>query len=153
MNLAKFVIGLFGMACVFALASQPMAGGHSVVEKREAAMGTVGKSTGAIGDMLKGKTEFDAATANAALVAMRGAVEGFGELYPADSQGETTNKYLASPAVFNDPDGFNAEIAKFEAALDAAISANPQSKEVLGASFGAIGGSCKSCHEGYRVQQ
>ncbi len=116
-------------------------------------MGVVGKSTGTIGDMLKGAKAFDAVAANEALAAMRAAVEGFGDLYPDGTEGQTSNKFLAGPKVWTDRAGFEAEIAKFEAALDAAIAANPQDQAALGAAFGAVGGSCKSCHEGYRIQQ
>ncbi|MFK7744786.1 MAG: cytochrome c [Roseobacter sp.] len=138
---------------VAALATQPNAAGHSPTEKREAIMSDVGKSTKTIGDMLKGTTDFDAAAANAALVSMREGVEGFVDLYPEGTEGETTNKYLAAPAVWTDRAGFEAESAKFEAALDTAIAANVQDKEALAAVFGAVGQSCRSCHEGYRVQK
>lgn len=153
MKPATLLASIFSLICIFGLATQPLAGGHSVVEKREAAMKTVGQSTGTIGDMLKGKTSFDAASANAALGAMRDAASGFSELYPEGSQGQTSNKYLASDKVWSDRAGFEAEITKFESAINAALTANPQDKESLGAVFGAIGGSCKSCHEGYRVQR
>ena len=145
--------GLLSIAAVLALATQPMADGHSPVEQREAAMGTIGKNIGMIGKMLKGETDFDAATANASLVAMRDAIEGFEDLYPDGTQGETSNKYLASDKVFTDRDGFAAEVTKMEDALDAAIAANAQDQASLGAVFGPVGGSCKSCHEGYRAQQ
>ena len=61
-----FSAAMLGFAITAVVATQPMAGGHSPVEKREAAMGVVGKSTGAIGDMLKGEKPFDAAMANQA---------------------------------------------------------------------------------------
>ena len=141
------------VAAVIGFATAPNAGGHSPVEKREAAMGTVGQSTGTIGKMLKGETAFDAAAANAALAAMRAAVEGFADHYPDGTQGETTNPFLASDAVWSDRAGFEAEVVKFQGALDAAIAANPQDKGALGAAFGAVGGSCKSCHEGYRIKK
>ena len=148
-----FSAAMLGFAITAVVATQPMAGGHSPVEKREAAMGVVGKSTGAIGDMLKGEKPFDAAMANQALADMRAAVEGFADLYPEGTEGETTNRFLASPAVWSDRAGFEAELAKFQDALDAAIAADAQDQGALGAAFGPVGQSCRSCHEGYRTRQ
>ena len=74
-------------------------------------------------------------------------------MYPEGTQGQTSNKYLASDKVWSDRAGFDAEIDKFQASLDAAIAANPQDQASLGATFGAVGGSCKSCHEVYRIQK
>lgn len=144
---------VLGATLAGVVATNLMAGGHSPVEKREAAMGTVGKSTGAIGDMLKGEKPFDAAMANAALADMRAAVENFADYFPDGSEGETTNEFLASPAVWTDRAGFEAEITKFKTALDAAIDANPQDQAALGAAFGPVGQSCRSCHEGYRARK
>ncbi len=153
MKKSHLTIPAIATAAVLAFATHPMAGGHSPVEKREAAMGVVGKSTGTIGDMLKGATDFNAEASLAALVAMRDAVAGFETYYPDGTQGETTNKFLASDKVWTDAAGFKAEVAKFQGAIDAAIAANPQDKAALGAAFGAVGGSCRSCHQGYRVQK
>ena len=148
-----FSAGVLGTAIAAVVATSLVAGGHSPVEKREAAMGVVGKSTGTIGDMLKGEKPFDAEMANAALADMRAAVEGFADLYPEGTEGETTNRFLASPAVWSDRAGFEAELVKFQNALDAAIDANPQDQAALGAAFGTVGQSCRSCHEGYRSRQ
>lgn len=129
------------------------AGGHSPLEKREAAMKVMGGSAGTIGEMLKGTTDFDAAKANAALVAMSEALVGFGDHFPEGTEAAGTNRFAAGPNIWSDRAGFEAEIAKFDAAIDAAIAANPQDKASLGAAFGVIGQSCQSCHEGYRVRQ
>lgn len=152
MNKGIFSAAVLGVTIAVVAATQPMAGGHSPVEKREAAMGVVGKSTGLIGDMAKGEKPFDAAMANQALADMRAAAEGFADLYPEGTEGETTNKFLAAPAVWTDRAGFEAELTKFQDALDAAIEANPQDQAALGAAFGPVGQSCRSCHEGYRLR-
>lgn len=149
----KFIqTGILSFALAFGFAAPSISGGHSPVEKREAAMSSVGKASKTIGEMLKGTTDFDAASANAALVAMREASEGFSDLYPAGTEGQSSNKFLASEKVWTDAAGFTAENAKFQMALDAAISANPADKASLAAAFGTVGGSCKSCHQGYRIK-
>lgn len=150
---AKFLLPLAGVLAIGAGIGAAIADGHSEVEQREAAMKVVGKSTGTIGKMLKGETEFSADEANTALAAMKEAATGFGDLFPDGTELQGSNEFKAAPAIWTDGDGFSAEVVKFAGAIDAAIAANPQDKAALGAVFGTIGQSCKSCHEDYRVKQ
>jgi len=129
------------------------ADGHDPVAAREAAMKTVGGSTRTLGGMVKGEVEFDAAKANAALVAMKEAAAGFDDLFPDGTELQGSNEFKAAPAIWTDRGGFSAEVVAFAAAVDAAVAANPQDQAALGAVFGAIGKSCGSCHESYRVKQ
>ncbi|NNU81210.1 cytochrome c [Halovulum dunhuangense] len=145
--------------CVFAslaavgAASFAVAEAHDPVALREAKMTTVGQSTQIVGDMLRGNTPFDAAAANAALVAMRDAAQGFGELFPEGTELAGSNKDAAAPAIWENRADFDAEIAKFDAALEAAVAAEPQDMEALAAAFGPVGQGCRSCHQNYRVER
>ncbi|WP_157966284.1 c-type cytochrome [Oceanibium sediminis] len=130
-----------------------MAGGHTPVEQREAKMKAVGENTGIVGNMLRGKTDFDAEAANAALVAMREAAGGFNELFPEGTEGAGSNEFAAGPKIWSDRAGFDAEYAKFIGAIDAAVAAEPQDMAALGAAFGPIGQECKACHETYRMKK
>lgn len=153
MNHKLFSGTAFCTVAFFGLATAPFAGGHSTVEKREAAMNVVGQTTETLGKMLKGDIDFDAAAAAAALAQMQAAVDGFADLYPDGTQGQTSNAFLASDAVWSDRAGFEAQVAKFKGAIDAAVAAAPADKAALGAAFGPIGGSCRSCHQGYRTRK
>lgn len=126
------------------------AGGHSPIEKRQAAMKTIGGSTKTIGDMLKGSTAFDAAKANAAMAAMQGAMAGFGDYFPEGSESATSE---AAPAIWTDRAGFDAVLAKFKADIDAGVAAAPGDQAGVQAAFGQIAANCKTCHQGYRVKK
>ena len=109
----------------------------------------VGASMGTLGKIAKGEMEYDAAAVLASFTTMREAAGNFGDLFPEDSKegGETT----ASPKIWEDMDGFKAQLAKFEGDLDAAITAAPADKDSFMAAFGPVAGNCKACHETYRV--
>ncbi len=138
---SAIVIGSFGLS---------VAGGHLAYEQRQAAMKTVGKSAKTIGDMLKGQTEFDAAAANAALVAMRDAVQPYGDLFPEGSEHPESE---AAPAIWSDRTGFDTVLAAFKEDLDAAVAAAPQDQAGMGAAFGAVAENCGTCHKGYRIKK
>lgn len=126
------------------------AGGHSPLEKRQAAMKVVGGSTKTIGDMLKGSTDFDAAKANAAMVAMQEAVAEYGTYFPEGSDAPTSE---AGPAIWTDRAGFDAVLAKFQADIAAGVDAAPTDQASVGAAFGAIAANCRTCHTSYRVKK
>lgn len=127
-----------------------MAGGHSPVEKRQAAMKAVGGGTKTIGDMLKGATAFDAAKANAALATMQAAAADFGNHFPDGSEAADSE---AGPKIWSDRAGFDAVLAKFQSDLNAAVSAAPQDQAGVQAAFGQVASNCRTCHEGYRVKK
>lgn len=104
-----------------------------------------------IGGMLKGAVEFDAAAAMESLKIWQGIGQEFGDLFPAGT--ETGHDTEARPTVWTDREGFDEELSKFNAAVDAAIKANPNSLTELKSAAGPIFKSCKSCHEGYRVEK
>lgn len=130
--------------------SLSFAGGHSPVEKRQAAMKTVGGGTKTIGDMLRGNTEFDAARANAALVAMRDAVAPFESYFPEGSDAANSE---AGPKIWSDHAGFVTVLTSMQTDLNAAVDANAQDKAGIGAVFGKVASNCKTCHETYRVKK
>ena len=149
-RLRSCVLGAFA---ALAAMSTAQADGHDPVAAREARMTTVGQSTKVVGDMLRGNAPFDAEAANAALLAMRDAAQGFGDLFPEGTELAGTNEDAAGPAIWENRAGFDAEVAKFEGALVAATEAAPQDMEALGAAFGPVGQSCRSCHQNYRVER
>jgi cytochrome c556 len=121
------------------------------VEARQQSMKAVGKATGVVAGMLRGRADFDAMAANAALADMRAAVEGYDTLFPEGSQ--AFDRSEAGPTIWSDRADFEMKVAAFKSDIDAAIAANPQSLEALGASFGAIGQNCRVCHEAHRVDR
>ncbi|MEQ6247952.1 cytochrome c [Sulfitobacter sp. HNIBRBA3233] len=143
------LVGLAATATVAMAASHSQKGLEDAVKARHAQMQMVGYHTGMLGAIAKGEAEFDAqivsaAAANlAALATMERAT-----LWIEGSEQGAVEGSRAKAEIWSDPDGFAAKFGDlekaalaFEGAADAAA---------VGAAMGALGGSCKGCHETYR---
>ena len=104
----------------------------------------------AIGGMLKGEAPFDAEEVQEALRVFQVAANEFGDLFPEGT--ETGHDTEARETIWTDREGFNAELKDFGAAVEQAIAANPQDLASLKPAVGPVLKQCKSCHEGYRVE-
>ena len=110
------------------------------------------KDVGVLVKMVKGEAAFDAAAVLAALTALNGNVQKIdvAASFPAGSdKGDTT----ASPKIWEDMAGFQAEVDKFKAVTAAAAAAPAQDLDALKAQVGAIGQTCASCHQTYPHQE
>jgi cytochrome c556 len=119
------------------------------ISERKALMKSNGASAGALTKMAKGEAPYDAAAVVAAFQTVNDNMKKFGDLFPPGSDKGDTK---ASPKIWEDMDGFKAEIAKLIAATDAAIAAAPKDKEALGPLLGQAGAVCGECHQKYRLQ-
>lgn len=144
------VIGIITALFLLFPLSQAMAG-DSPQEQRHELMEDSKDVAKTIGGMLKGEVEFDAGAAMEGFKVWQGIGEDFGGLFPAGT--ETGHDTEARPTIWTDRAGFDEELAKFNTAVDAAIKANPTSLAELKPAAGLIFKSCKSCHEGYRVEE
>lgn len=116
---------------------------HLMEETRDAAK--------VIGGMLKEQQPFDAEAAMAAFDVWKKTATEVGDLFPEGSGiGHETE---AKVTIWTDRDGFNEQMADFGTAVDAAISASPDSLEALKNAAGPVFNTCKGCHEGYRVEK
>lgn len=145
------IISIASLAVVSGLGAVQAA--DDPVAIRQAVMSSVGAAAGLGGGMMKGEIAYTPAAGKAAISAMRAASLSFGDYFPDGSDGGTTE---AAPAIWSDRAGFDAQTAKFAAATEAAAAASgksgPADVEAFKAAFGPIFGTCKSCHEGYRVK-
>ena len=137
------------VAALIAFSSFAVAGDNPQLE-RQAAMKEVRDGAKVLGAMLKGERDYDAAAAMESLQTWQSVAASVGDLFPAGSEtGEDTE---AAPAIWEDRDGFDAALAAWSDAIDAAIAANPatldDAKPVVGAAFG----KCKDCHDTYRIE-
>jgi cytochrome c556 len=104
-----------------------------------------------IGGMMKGAEPFDAEAAMGAFKVWKNTAETAGDLFPEGSGvGHDTE---AKVTIWTDRAGFEAQLADFNSAVDAAIAANPDSLEDLKTAAGPVFNACKNCHEGYRVEK
>ena len=84
--------------------------------------------------------------------ALKAIADGLGNHWPEGSGHETGIEDMEARAeIWTDAEGFAAQIAKFQeatTALHAAAEAGDMA--AVGEALGAVGGSCGSCHDGYR---
>jgi cytochrome c556 len=139
-------------SALFALICLPLAAAaSSPQEQRHELMEDVGGGAKTIGKMLEGETAFDAAAAMEALQTWDDAAGRFGDLFPAGS--ETGYDTEAKATIWTDRAGFDAALAAWSDAVDAAIAAAPQDLESLKGAAGPVFKQCKACHEEYRVDK
>jgi cytochrome c556 len=126
----RFKILLAGLALTLGAASMAQ-GADDVLAQRQALMKANAGAAKTIFQMVQGKEPFDAAAAQAAFEKLAADMKIVPTLFPEGSdQGKTT----ASPAIWQDKAGFDALAA-------------------IKASATAVGGSCQSCHEKFRIKK
>jgi cytochrome c556 len=116
--------------------------------EREKVMKAIGGAMGALGGMAKGEVPYDAAAAEAAKTALVTAAGGVAAAFEAQGGEDATSE--AKPEIWTSWDDF---VKKADALTAAATAADVSSAEAIGASMGAIGGTCKDCHTTYRVMK
>lgn len=104
-----------------------------------------------IGGMVKAEQPFDAEAAMAALETWKRTATEAGDLFPEGS--DTGHDTEAKSTIWTDRAGFDAKLENFNTQVDAAIAANPDTLEALGAVAGPVFKACKACHDGYRVEK
>ena len=115
---------------------------------REEVMEEIGGAMGTLGGMAKGEVAYDAAAAEAAKAKI---IEEAGAIATEfATQGEADPASEAKPEIWTSWDDF---LKKADALKAAASAADVSSAEAIGASLGAIGGTCKDCHTAYRVMK
>ena len=120
---------------------------NPVVKARMETMDTIRVNTGILGNMASGKTAFDPAAATAAKTALAAAAAQIVAKFEANEDDPVSE---AAPAIWQDFAGFTA---KAEALVTAAEAMDVASLEGVKAGMGAVGGSCKACHEAYRAKK
>lgn len=142
----KFVLA------VAALALTTSAAFADIIADRKAGMKQNAQYVGVLAKMAKGEADFDAAAVQAALTALSNNVQkiDIAVSFPVGSdQGDTT----ASPKIWEDAAGFQAQMDKFKAVTAAAAAAPAQDLDGVKAQLGTIGQVCASCHQAYRIKK
>ena len=118
---------------------------------RQSYFALVGMTFGPMGDMVKGKIEwnsdqFSAWANDLAAVSSVSVERGFA---PGSDKGKTR----AKPAIWENPDDFAEKLAAFRteaAALAVAVKTGDQAAAT--AQFKKTGGTCKACHDEYKAR-
>ena len=127
---------------------------EDVIATRQALMDNNGSAAGLAGAMLKDQIPYAPVAGKAVIVALRSTALAYGDYFPEGSADPARSH--ASPKIWEDAAGFQAELAKFQtataAALEAAGKDGPPDKAAFAAAVQPVLGSCKSCHEGFRTE-
>ncbi|MBS3651971.1 cytochrome c [Pseudaminobacter sp. 19-2017] len=126
-------------------------GATGIIAARMTVMAEMAKSMKAIGESLDGRREFNAGAALAAARALHQNCHIASEQFPT---GTSDHHSRASPAVWENRDGFDAEMTRFDAAVKSLIvAAETGDAESMRAPFREVGRSCSSCHERFRLSE
>ncbi|OYW61808.1 MAG: hypothetical protein B7Y84_05545 [Azorhizobium sp. 32-67-21] len=118
-----------------------------VIKQRKALMSAMGDQTKAGAAILKGEQPYDPAKAAAIFKAYTDAAS-FSTLFPDGSDKGDTK---AAPAIWSDRAGFDAQMAKFNSAVQAGL---PQIGTEAGfkTAFTAVAATCRTCHSTYQAR-
>lgn len=123
------------------------------IATRQALMDSVAGAVGLAAGVQKGEVAYSPAVGKAALTAAAAASLAFGDFFP---EGSGTGETKASPKIWEDRAGFDADLAKFqEAALAGAAAAGkdgPADADAFVELMKPVMGSCKACHESFRLK-
>lgn len=131
------------LAAEFAIAADPIA-------ERQELMKTIGRSRKAAADMASGKAPYDAAAAAAALEAVAASAEKFPTLFPPGSDAGETE---AAPDIWTNTAEFERLAALLASEATAASAAASGGPEALAAAMRGIGGTCRDCHDQFRIEK
>lgn len=139
--LATAVVITFGMTSAFA----------DPVKERKEAMKQVKGAMKVVVPMLKGETDYNAKGAADAMQSMANAGKTFATKFPEDTDmhPDTT----AKATIWENMDDFQAKVGEFVKAASGAQAAAAGGKASFAGAFGAVGKTCKGCHEKYRVKK
>ena len=103
---------------------------------------------------MKDEVAYSPVIGKAVIAAFSATAHAYGDFFPEGSADPA--KSAASPKIWEDAAGFQAELEKFRASVAAAREASgkdgPADKAAFTAAVQPVLGSCKSCHEGYRLE-
>jgi len=122
---------------------------EDLVKQRKAAFTMVGKYFGPIGAMVQNRVPYN----NDVVVRNAGYLEVLSKM-PWDGFAASTADFKdtrAKPELFKEMDKFNAGAEKMQAEIvKLSAAAKTGDQKAVAAAFGAVGQSCKACHDAYR---
>ena len=145
--LAAMAIGLVTTLTALPAAAQ-FRNADAAIKYRQSAMALQGNHMARVFAMAKGQVPFDAKVAaeNIEIVAMLNRLQ-----FTAFIDGSDKGNTRAKPEIWSEKDKFNAAIAKSqEDVLKFAAAGKTGSLDQIKAAAGAVGESCKACHDAYQ---
>ena len=138
MKILPILIGALALATPGLAADDPIA-------VRQALMDNNGAAAAVAGGILKDEIPYNPAVAKGVIFALDATAPAYGSFFPEGSVDPARSH--ASPKIWEDAAGFQAELGKFQAATAAAVAAagkeGPADKAAFAAAMQPIFGSCK----------
>ena len=147
MKKSHLLAGLSLLAGMAVLASSVTTAQDPIARRREIMKTSVGPSAKASNEMIKGEKPYDAKAAADAMSKISTGWAEFSKLFPKGS--ETGGETRASPKIWENMADFESKGKALTTAADAAAVEAAKGPDAFKAAFGAVGGSCKSCHDVY----
>lgn len=121
------------------------------IEARQEGFKSVGGEFKTINDQLRSGAP-DMAAIQSAAAELPGIIEGAGEWFPEGTGPESGVETEALPIIWEEPEDFEAKVSDFVVAIEA-LDAAAQTGELsaIQAAVQATGGTCKACHDKYRL--
>ncbi|NLH82897.1 MAG: cytochrome c [Phyllobacteriaceae bacterium] len=119
------------------------------LQERQTILKGFGDETRPVVHMLKGQEPFDLAKVKAALATYAAGAEKLPGLFPDNSK---TGKTEASPKIWDEKAKFEGLFAKLKSESEAA-SAAITDQASLKANFPKVLGTCKACHDDFRIEK
>ncbi len=119
---------------------------NPAVMARMEGMSTIAENMNILGDMVKGKSEFNADTAKTAIDVIAFQASSAPKLFEAN---EDDPKSEALPEIWSNFDDFEAKALELQTIANQ-IQPTIERVEDLNSALGLLGENCKSCHETYR---
>lgn len=125
---------------------------RQAIDYRKAVFTLIGGNFRPLGEVLQGKSPYDAAEAQKRAARLQFFAGLLDESFP-DISG--TGDTRARPEIWSDRAGFNAKLKDFQdhiAALAQVASRDKSTADEFKAAAAAVGQDCKTCHESYRTK-
>jgi len=136
----------------FLLTTAAVTAADDPIAVRQAIMQAVAASAGTSSAMIKGELEYNPAVAKAAIATFNAAAQSYGEFFP---EGSNTGDTEASPAIWENPEGFQQALAKFQSdaanAMNASGREGPADLAAFRSAVTPVLSNCTSCHENFRL--
>ncbi|MQQ07204.1 cytochrome c [Epibacterium sp. SM1979] len=125
---------------------------EAAVKARQAQMTLYAFNLGLLGDMAKGKVEYDAQKAQAAASGLTALTKLDGSrMWLPGTDNESLENTRALPAIWAEGSDVGEKSKALKAAVAAMDEAAGQGLEPLKAAIGGLGGACGACHKAYRA--
>lgn len=136
------------MAALPAAAATP----QQLIEQRQANFKQIGKAFKGVSDALK-QSPADVAVMKANAATLEALSQKLPTWFPRGTGKETGVKTEAGPAIWAKPAEFKAAADKFAAAARGLRLASAGDPAQIAPAAGALGATCKGCHESFRVKE